>query len=98
MEIKYHPEADEEVFQAVQWYENIDDQLAVRFKLELDRAERLVLQSPDSWSRYFHSTQGFRLKGFPYVMAYLQRDERLVVVALAHTRRAAGYWKNRIDT
>ena len=42
LKIEYHPEAEEEVFQAFQWYREIDHEVAQRFKLELDRAERLV--------------------------------------------------------
>jgi len=96
LEIEYHPEAEEEVFQAFQRYGQIDDEVAERFKLELDRAERLVTRSPASWGSYFHSTKGFRFKGFPFVMAYIELDDRIVVVALAHTRRKPGYWKKRI--
>jgi hypothetical protein len=97
-EIEYHPEAETEVFEAFQWYGKIDQEVCQRFKVELDRAESLILRSPNSWAPYFHSTRGFRFNGFPFVLAYIQRNERIIAVALAHTRRRPGYWSRRLSS
>ncbi len=96
IEIQYHPAAAEEVVRANNWYENIDPNVAQKFKRELDRAERLVSRSPAAWASYFHGTSGFRFRGFPFVMAYILREESIFVIALAHSRRRPGYWKKRI--
>jgi hypothetical protein len=40
-ELEYHAAASDEVAKAVDWYEQIDSQVADKFKLELARAERL---------------------------------------------------------
>lgn len=95
-ELDYHPAARDEVLRAFQWYDEIDDQVGLKFKLELERAERLVAQSPQSWGPYFHETKGFRFRGFPFVLAYLFEEEKILVLALAHTRRRPGYWKSRV--
>lgn len=96
-ELEYHPGASDEVAYAYDDYSAIDPDLGVRFKLELDRAEGLVQWSPETWSRYFHDTQGFRFRGFPFVMTYVIRGDRIIVIALAHTRRRPGYWPDRLD-
>ena len=96
MELKYHPAASDEVARAVKWYEEIDSRLADKFKLELARAERLVLRSPATWGPYLHGSNGFRFRGFPFVMAFIEHDEHIYVVALAHTRRRPGYWEARL--
>lgn len=90
-EPEYHPEASDEVANAFAHYASVNSEVGERFKLELDRAEKLVQRSPDSWGPYFHGTQGFRFRGFPFVMAYIVRDERIIVIAVAHTRRTPGY-------
>ncbi len=95
-ELEYHRDAADEVAHAVEWYEQIDSQVATKFKLELARAERLVLRSPAAWGPYFHGTKGFRFRGFPFVMAYIEHEDQIFVVALAHNRRRPGYWKNRL--
>ena len=37
----------------------------------------------------------FRVQGFPYKVAYRVREHDIYVVAVAHTSRRPGYWKNR---
>ena len=36
-----------------------------------------------------------KVRGFPYVVAYRVRPNDLYVVAIAHTSRRPGYWKER---
>lgn len=95
-QIEYHPQASDEVAQAFDWYSEVDPDVADRFKIELDRAEQLVQRSPEAWGSYLHNTSGFRFRGFPFVMAYILRDQRIIVIAVAHTRRKPGYWRDRL--
>jgi len=95
--LEYHPGASDDVAKAFDDYSAIDADLGERFKLELDRAEELVHRSPETWGRYFHDTQGFRFRGFPFIMAYIIRDNRIIVIAIAHTRRRPVYWLDRLD-
>lgn len=95
-EPEYHPEAADEVADAFAYYESVDSEVGERFKLELDRAEQMVQRTPESWGPYLHGTQGFRFRGFPFVMTYIVRDERIIVLAIAHTRRKPGYWRSRL--
>jgi len=45
---------------------------------------------------YFHGTQGFRFRSFAVVMVDVVRDEQIIVIAIAHTRRRPGYWRERL--
>jgi hypothetical protein len=41
-----------------------------------------------------HGVRRFRVKGYPY---HLIRDERSgLIIALAHTSRRPGYWRDRL--
>ncbi len=93
-QLEYHPDASDEVAQAFDWYSRVDADVGEIFKIELDRAEQLVQRSPEAWGRYLHDTRGFR--GFPFVMAYIIRESRIIVIAVAHTRRRPGYWRDRL--
>lgn len=95
-ELEYHPRAADEVADAFAYYASVKTDIGERFKLEFDRAEQLVQRTPESWGQYFHGTRGFRFRGFPFVMAYIIRDERIIVIAIAHTRRRPGYWRDRL--
>jgi len=35
------------------------------------------------------------LKGFPYSLVYEVRESELLILAVAHTSRKPGYWRNR---
>ncbi len=95
-QLEYHPGASDEVAQAFDWYRDVDPEVGDRFKIEFDRAEQLVQRSPETWGPHLHDTRGFRFRGFPFVMAYIVRDERIIVIAVAHTRRKPGYWRDRL--
>lgn len=34
---------------------------------------------------------------FPYALIYMVLDSRVIVIAVAHTRREPGYWLSRIS-
>ena len=36
------------------------------------------------------------VNGFPYRVVYFVAGEQLVVVAVAHTKRRPGYWRDRV--
>jgi plasmid stabilization system protein ParE len=38
----------------------------------------------------------FRVAGFPYKVVYRVREDDIYVVAIAHTSRRPGYWKDRV--
>jgi plasmid stabilization system protein ParE len=62
----------------------------------LDRAVAEIAEHPARWPAYLHGTRRRLLRGFPYSLVYLVRDERVVVIACQHGRRRPGYWRDRI--
>lgn len=44
--------------------------------------------------RAARAVQGRR--GFPYRVIYFARDDLLMIVAVAHTKRRPGYWRERL--
>ena len=97
VELEYHPDASDEVAEAFSWYARIAPVVGEQFKREFEHAEELVQRSPDSWAAYLLETRGFRFQKFPFVLAYIIRDERVLIVALAHTKRKPGYWRERLE-
>ena len=59
-------------------------------------AEELVERSPESWAPYLLETRGFRFQKFPFVLVYVIRGTMVFIVALAHTKRKPGYWRERL--
>jgi len=95
--IEFHPEAIRETREAIQWCRQRDENVASEFRALLKSAVELVSRFPESWSEYLVDARGFRFQKFPFVLVYIIRGERIIVVALAHSKGKPGFWRERLD-
>lgn len=93
-------EAEKELREASLYYENKQQGLGARF---LERVRRTLLAIGGDPQR-FPAYEGRRLarrfrrarvSRFPYVVVFYSRQDKVVIVAVAHTSRRPGYWRNR---
>lgn len=98
MNIRFLSLADQEVVDAVQWYEEQSEGLSRGFLDELDRVVRLVRLYPLVASQIDPEVRRFRFAHFPYTLIYGIDHETIVVIAVAHQHQEPGYWASRIDT
>lgn len=78
MRVELHPDARAELRGAVLWYD--------------EQRERL---GAERWTGLGDRTPAIRrhtLHRFPYVVAFEQHQERLLVLAIAHAKRRPLYW------
>jgi len=68
--VDLHPEAIAEGREARQWYLSRSTQAEEAFRRELERAIRLIRETPETWPRYLHGTRRIVLTGFPYSIVY----------------------------
>lgn len=90
-----HPEALQEAQAAYLWYSAQSEAAGDSFMAELDRALDQVVEHPQTWPLYLHSTQRYILRRYPFFLVYRQKDEEVLVVAISHAKRRPGYWKRR---
>jgi plasmid stabilization system protein ParE len=57
---------------------------------------RLIAQAPQRWPKYLHGTRRFVMRRFPFSVVYLDDPEFVTIVAVAHSKRRPGYWKDRL--
>jgi toxin ParE1/3/4 len=94
---EFHQEATAEYDAAFDWYLERSPDAALKFDAEMDRALALIIQGPDRWAAGPHSTRRFLLRQFPFTVIYRQRPSgEIQIVAVAHTSRKPGYWKQRL--
>lgn len=96
-QIEFHPEAIREIRDAIAWYRERDERAGEALRTLIASAEEMVRRSPEAWATYFHGAHGFRLRRFPFVLAYVIRGRTILVVALAHTSLKPGYWRDRLS-
>lgn len=102
MNYRVLPEADGEAIAAALWYDDQHVGLGNEFLLELQAAFATIRSDPLSMpilETYSgpHSIRRQLLNRFPYVVVVLCREQELLVVAIAHSRRHPLYWLNRLQ-
>lgn len=101
MKVRYHNEARDELTAAAEWYEARREGLGIEFVAEIKRAVASIEQRPLSWPVWQGlnvrvPVRKFVVERFPYVIPYLVREDVIVLLAVAHTRRRPGYWRARL--
>jgi plasmid stabilization system protein ParE len=92
-----HQEAAAEYDAAFDWYLSRSPDAARKFDAEVERALAQIVQAPGRWAAGPHNTRKFLLRRFPFVLIYREISAGSIqVVAVAHTSRKPGYWKQRV--
>lgn len=89
--------ATEEFTEAVRWYEQRRKGSGGKlFDAVSQTIERIQAHPEIGVCRTGRlPSRQFRVQGFPYKVAYRIREHDIYVVAVAHTSRRPGYWKDR---
>lgn len=90
-----HSEAELELWQAVEYYETKSVGLGLDFEQEISRALGDIQEEPNRWPTRKHGTRCRLLRRFPYIIYYLELQDIIWVVAVAHTSRRPYYWRKR---
>lgn len=89
-------EAYLELAEAVDYYENIYHGLGLDFEHEVKEHVFKIAANPDLWALRDDGTRRFSTKKFPYQIVYSLQDDVIWIVAVAHHKRFAEYWKKRL--
>jgi plasmid stabilization system protein ParE len=93
--IRISDPASAEFADAVRWYEQKRTGLGSEFFEAVIQAIELVRTRPEVGTPAGR-TRSWLLTRFPYRLIYRVRDDDIYIVAIAHTSRRPGYWKNRL--
>lgn len=97
MRYEFHPEAEQELYEAALRYETEAAGLGVRFTEEVERVIELLLEHPELGSRMDESLRHFVLRRFPFSVVYAVIEDSVYIVALAHGSREPNYWRLRVQ-
>ena len=93
----FHPEAREEARHETRWYRDRDTRVSVRYTAELRHVIERACLLPESFPCYLHGTRKACVGRFPHLLVFMHRPGRIEIVAVAHTSRRPGYWRDRLD-
>ena len=91
----FHPDADADLEEAIQFYEDRMRGLGRLFRAEIERTVFLIRQFPDAGMPEVLGCRRVVVARFPYSLVYRQALDGILVVAVARQRRRPGYWRTR---
>lgn len=99
MNYRFHPKARKEVITATRYYSDIDANLGMDFRKEIEKAISSAMNHPEAWHKITSRIRRCLTNRFPYSLlyAYREKEREIFIVAVMHQRQKPGYWKSRIS-
>jgi len=95
MSFRLHPEAERELHDAVEYYEDIEPGLGYDLSVEVYSAIQRAVAYPRAWPVLDDEIRRALVRRFPYGVLYSVEEDTLLIVAVMNLRREPGYWKGR---
>src|SRR5207253_2189401 len=95
-QIIVRPEAEHEIQEAFDWYEERSEGLGAEFLRAADACLSGVQRSPESYQVVHDEVHRALLRRFPYALFYLVREDTIIVLACFHVKRNPADWHRRI--
>jgi toxin ParE1/3/4 len=90
------PQAQIDFDESFDWYAERSESAAVAFRAAVENAFAKILLDPSHCSPAKRGCRYYPLKRYPFRIIFHHDDRRIVIVAIAHAKRRANYWRNRI--
>ena len=99
--VELDDEVAAEIEEAAGWHAERDATLPGRLLAEVDAAVIALAQRPKRFPRVLGLPTGAdvrraRLRRFRYTLVFVETDEAIRIIAMAHLRRRALYWAGRV--
>ena len=99
-QIRYHPAAQQELDEAIAHDEAALPGRGLRFEQQvlrvLSRLRRLPASAP-IWPGFEDGeVRCAKVRRYPFLVVYMAHGQRLIILAVAHTKKKPGYWANRL--
>ena len=95
MTLSFHPEAESEFLEAIDYYENCESGLGYDFSAEVLATIQNVVSSPTLWPVIEEDIRRCLVNRFPYGIIYNIETDGIFILAVMHLRRHPDYWKKR---
>jgi hypothetical protein len=94
---KYHQLAENELIESARFYEARREFLGDSFLNLIDEVLAKIQCNPNMGKPGKFGTRSWKLKRFPFRVVYLEHNERIWIIAVAHLSRKPDYWLNRLE-
>lgn len=94
-EVSIRPEAEAELADAFEWYEERVRGLGAEFLLSVDATVHMIVRNPYQFTKIRKEVRRALLHRFPYGVFYVVEADRIVVLAFFHAKRNPKRWQKR---
>ena len=95
MKYSFHPEAEKEFLQSIQYYEMCMQGLGYDFALEVYSTIQNIVQYPNAWPILIEGMRRCQTRRFPCGVIYSIQKDEIYILAVMHLHREPGYWEKR---
>ncbi len=95
MTFSFHPEAESEFREAIDYYEDRESGLGYDFSIEVFTTIQNIVNHPTAWPIIEEDMRRCLVNRFPYGVIYSIEQDKIFILAVMHLRRHPDYWKNR---
>ncbi|TAN45561.1 MAG: type II toxin-antitoxin system RelE/ParE family toxin [Nitrospirae bacterium] len=97
MTFSFHPEAEVEFTEAIDYYEECEQVLGYDFSIEVFTSIKNIANYPNAWPVIEEDIRRCFVNRFPYGIVYSIESDQVFILAVMHLRRHPDYWKKRIS-
>jgi plasmid stabilization system protein ParE len=94
--VRFHAEAENEILQAVTWYEDRNAGLGAEFLRSLEAVVAAIQRHPLAYPVVHRSARRAVMRKFPFTVIYGASGDDIQIFACVHGRRDAKRWQDRM--
>jgi toxin ParE1/3/4 len=95
MKYSFHEAAEREFFNTIEYYEECQSGLGLRFFEEVFATIKRISEHPYAWTEIDKRTRRCLTNKFPYGILYRIVENEIRIMAVMHLHRKPNYWKDR---
>lgn len=95
MKFFFHSDAELELNDHIDYYENLQSGLGYRFADEIYKTVDRIIQYPYAWQILKGDIRRALVYNFPFGVIYYIKDDTIIILAIMHLRKKPNYWTNR---
>jgi plasmid stabilization system protein ParE len=97
MNYYFHPQAQVEFEQAIEYYEECMKNLGYDFAIQVYDAIQSIVSFPSTWPELKPGIRRCLVRRFPYGVIYSIEQGDILILAVMHLHRSPDYWQSRIQ-
>lgn len=95
MTFRFEPDARVELEEAIQYYQQRNEEVAQHFITAVENAISRAMANPLIYRLQQNQYRFCKIDVFPYHLVFRFKEDQIEIFAIAHTSRKPGYWNHR---